>query len=128
MDATLPLQGLDDVQKRPRNGVRGCCFKLKCEELLWILSRYALQDDNSKRLEFRVGAHAEGELGFADDRVLVLAEVVAKPEDEIRVECRIEIEVHAEETFILPKAFSLAASMARCVGRMRWARLAMSSV
>ena len=45
-----------------------------------------------------MGAHAEGELGrFANDRVLVLAEVVAEPEDEIRVERRIDIEVHAEE-------------------------------
>ena len=26
MDATLPLQGLDDVQKRPRNGVSGVTF------------------------------------------------------------------------------------------------------
>ena len=44
-----------------------------------------------------MGAHAEGELGIADDRVLVLAEVVAEPEDEIRVESRIDVEVHAEE-------------------------------
>ncbi len=45
-----------------------------------------------------MGAHAKGELGcFADDRVLVLAEVVAEPERDIRVECRVEVEVHAEE-------------------------------
>ena len=48
-------------------------------------------------LEVCVGTHAEGELGFADDRVLVLAEVVAEPEDHIRVECRVDVEVHAEE-------------------------------
>ena len=48
-------------------------------------------------LEISVGAHAEGELGLADDRVLVLAEVIAEPEDEIRVEGRIEVEIHAEE-------------------------------
>ena len=49
------------------------------------------------RLKFCVGAHAEGKLGFADDRVFVLAEVVAEPEDEIRIEGRIDVEVHAEE-------------------------------
>ena len=48
-------------------------------------------------LEISVGAHAEGELGLADNRVLVLAEVIAEPEYKIRVECRIDIEVHAEE-------------------------------
>lgn len=48
-------------------------------------------------LEFCVGAHAEGKLGLADDRILVLAEVVAEPEYEIRVERRIDVEVHAEE-------------------------------
>ena len=44
-----------------------------------------------------MGTHAEGELGFADDRILVLAEVVAEPEDDIRIESRINVEVHAEE-------------------------------
>ena len=45
-----------------------------------------------------MGAHTEGELGcFANDRVLVLAEVVAEPERDIRVECRVDVEVHAEE-------------------------------
>ena len=44
-----------------------------------------------------MGAHAEGKFGLADDQVLVLAEVVAEPEDEIRIEGRIDVEVHAEE-------------------------------
>ena len=44
-----------------------------------------------------MGAHAKRKLGLADDRVLVLAEVVAEPEYEIRVERRIDIEVHAEK-------------------------------
>ena len=44
-----------------------------------------------------MGAHAEGELSLANNRILVVAEVVAEPEDEIRVEGRIDVEVHAEE-------------------------------
>ena len=48
-------------------------------------------------LEVCVGAHAEGELSLADNRVLVFAEVVAEPEHEIRVERRVNVEVHAEE-------------------------------
>ena len=72
-------------------------YKLECEEPLWILSGFTLQDDGSKRLEFRVGAHAKSKLGLADNRVLVLAEVVAEPEGNVRVDCRVEVEVHAEE-------------------------------
>lgn len=44
-----------------------------------------------------MGTHAKGELGLADDWILVLAEVVTEPEYEIRVDGRVEVEVHAEE-------------------------------
>ena len=44
-----------------------------------------------------MGAHAEGELRFTDNRILVLAEVVAEPEGNVRVDGRVEVEVHAEE-------------------------------
>ena len=44
-----------------------------------------------------MGAHAEGELRFTDNWILVLAEVVAEPEGNVRVDGRVEVEVHAEE-------------------------------
>ena len=44
-----------------------------------------------------MGAHAESKLRLADDRILVLAEVVAEPEGNVRVDGRVEVEVHAEE-------------------------------
>ena len=44
-----------------------------------------------------MSAHAEGELRLADNRVLVFAKVIAEPEHEIRIDRRVEVEVHAEE-------------------------------
>ena len=44
-----------------------------------------------------MGAHAEGELRLSNNRILVLAEVVAEPEGNVRVDGRVEVEVHAEE-------------------------------